>query len=149
MVNHLWNALRKSFFLSFRKCYQNILVQQECIHFLSEKLLSVDGICVLFLFCGLKTKGRQGQSVSIGTLVVFMPSPMQYFLEHYLGVLPLIQSVEVVCLIGILRKVIELPPVHVGAPVWLLSVELRVQEVHPLSEAVLRGPHRVAWTKVS
>ena len=77
-----------------------------------------------------------------------MPSPMQYSPEHVLGVLPLIQPVEVVGLIGILRKVIELPPVPVGAPVWLLSVKLRVQEVHPLSEAVLRGPYRVAWTKI-
>ena len=79
---------------------------------------------------------------------MFMPSPMQYFPEHFLGVMPLVQSVEVVGLIGILRQVIELPPVPVGAPVRLLSVELRVQEVHPLSEAVLRGPHRVTWTKI-
>ena len=82
-------------------------------------------------------------------LIVFMPPAMKYFPQHFLGLMPLIQSVEVISLIGVLPQVIELPPVHVGAPVWLLGVQLRVLEIHPLSVAILRGPHRVACTKES
>ena len=66
---------------------------------------------------------------------------MEYFPQHFLGVVPLLQSVQVVCFVGVLAEVIQLPPVPVDAPVRLLGVQLRILEVHPLSVAELGHPH--------
>ena len=69
---------------------------------------------------------------------------MEYLAQHLHGVLPLLQPVEVVSLAGIPRQVIQLPPVPGVAPVWPLGVKVGVQEAHPLREAELGRPHRVA-----
>ena len=75
------------------------------------------------------------------------PSSMEYFPQHFLCVVPLVQSVEVVCLVGVLAEVVQLPPVPVDAPVGLLGVQRGVLETHPLCVAELGRPHGVAWTE--
>ena len=72
---------------------------------------------------------------------------MEYFPQHFLGVVPLLQSVQVICLVWVLAEVIQLPPVPVDAPVRLLGVQLGILETHPLSVAELGRPHGVAWTE--